>query len=65
MHERIESGPFSGEVIHEEAWDNLLSSYYAIQGWNPETGLPQDVRLRELGLDGIAEKLIRYGSIQP
>jgi len=65
MQERIEGGPFSGEVIHEEAWDNLLNSYYAIQGWNPETGLPQAIRLRELGLDSIAEKLIRYGRIQP
>jgi len=64
MHERIESGPFEGEVIHPEQWDNLLSHYYAIQGWEPETGLPQDAKLRELGLDSVAEKLIRYGRIQ-
>lgn len=64
MRERIESGPFAGEVIHEEEWDNLLSRYYAIQGWNSETGLQPDSMLRGLGLDSVAEKLLRHGRIQ-
>jgi aldehyde:ferredoxin oxidoreductase len=64
MQERIESGPFSGEVIHQERWDNLLSSYYAIQDWDPETGLQQEQQLRGLGLDSVAEKLIKYRKLK-
>lgn len=64
MKETIESGPFAGEVIHEEEWNRLLSGYYAIQDWDPDTGLQSESKLRELGLDSIAEKLIRYGKIQ-
>jgi aldehyde:ferredoxin oxidoreductase len=64
MRERIESGPFAGEVIHQEEWDNLLSSYYAIQDWDPETGLQQERQLHNLGLDSIAEKLTSYGKLK-
>ncbi len=63
MRERIESGPFAGEVIHKKKWDKLLSNYYAIQGWNSENGLQPDSMLRNLGLDSIADKLMRHGRI--
>ena len=63
MREKIEAGPFAGETIHEEEWDKLLSSYYAIQGWDSETGLQSESLLHSLNLDSVADKLLRHGII--
>jgi len=48
------SGNARGSVcrLHE-----MLPEYYALRGWDPETGLPQKETLARLGLDGAAERL--------
>ena len=47
LKEPMEDGPSAGRVFEEES---LLMDYYRVRGWNPETGVPTDEKLRELGL---------------
>jgi aldehyde:ferredoxin oxidoreductase len=48
------SGNAKGSVCR---LDEMLPEYYALRGWDPETGLPQKETLVRLGLDGVAERL--------
>ncbi len=47
----VSSGPYSGAHLDREQVDKMLDEYYAYLGWDSETGLPSEERLRELGLD--------------
>lgn len=48
------SGNAKGSVCR---LDEMLPEYYALRGWDPETGLPQNETLARLGLDGVTERL--------
>ena len=48
---QVSSGPYSGAHLDREQVDKMLDEYYAYLGWDSETGLPSEERLRELGLD--------------
>ncbi len=48
------SGNARGQVIHLEP---MLDEYYALRGWDPETGIPTGETLRRLGLADVAEEL--------
>jgi aldehyde:ferredoxin oxidoreductase len=50
------SGNAEGQVVELEA---MLEGYYALRGWDPETGWPTPEKLRELGLDEAIERLKR------
>lgn len=52
--ERSPSGNAEGETIHVEA---MLDEYYALRGWDQETGWPTRAKLRELELDEAADAL--------
>lgn len=48
LKEPAPDGPAKGHVVE---LDHMLDEYYSHRGWNKETGLPPDEKLRELGLD--------------
>lgn len=53
---RIRSIPAFGAYSQEERcaftkWDEVLAEYYQARDWEPETGMPSDSKLKELGLD--------------
>jgi aldehyde:ferredoxin oxidoreductase len=48
--EPVKSGPGSGEHLDKEKLEKLLDEYYMLRGWNPETGIPTKLKLKELGL---------------
>jgi len=48
--EPLKGGPTDGQMITKEEIDSMLDSYYDICGWDPETGIPTQKRLEELGL---------------
>jgi aldehyde:ferredoxin oxidoreductase len=50
------SGNAEGQVVELET---MLEGYYALRGWDPETGWPTPEKLRELGLDEAIERLKR------
>jgi aldehyde:ferredoxin oxidoreductase len=50
------SGNAAGQVVELET---MLEGYYALRGWDPETGWPTAEKLRELGLEEALERLAR------
>ena len=44
-------------VLDRETFEKLKTEYYTLRGWDPSTGHPTAEKLRELGLDSIAEDL--------
>jgi aldehyde:ferredoxin oxidoreductase len=59
--ERIENwvNPFlnEGMGLDRQRFSELLDEYYALRGWDPETGRPTRAKLEELGLHDVAEEL--------
>jgi aldehyde:ferredoxin oxidoreductase len=49
-------GPTVGISIMPH-WDEMLSNYYGLMGWNPETGVPSESTLRDLGLEHVVPHL--------
>lgn len=50
----------NGKVVPKEEFERAKDEFYAIRGWDPETGIPRPERLRELGLFDVAEALSKY-----
>ncbi|MBD3354038.1 MAG: hypothetical protein GF364_21330 [Candidatus Lokiarchaeota archaeon] len=50
-------GPNKGVTLQEEGFQELLSAYYKVRGWDPETGIPTKEKLKELGLDFVIPDL--------
>lgn len=46
-----------GKVIDQEEFEKMKSEYYELRGWDVESGLPTEARLKELQLDDIADDL--------
>lgn len=59
LPERFETpfatGPIAGQVISKAELREAKRAYYGILGWNPETGVPTQEKLYELGIAWIAE----------
>jgi aldehyde:ferredoxin oxidoreductase len=49
--EAFASGPLEGIGISDEAFARARHRYFEMMKWDPETGVPTDRCLRELGLD--------------
>ena len=49
-------GPTAGISILPH-WDEMLSNYYTLMGWHPETGIPFPETLRDLGIACVIEEL--------
>jgi len=51
----FKSGPLAGVEINEESFTWARRRYYELMKWDPETGVPLDECLRELGIDRLPE----------
>ena len=49
--EPMPSGAHKGEKIDRECFNKMLNEYYQLHGWDPHTGIPKNVTLKELDLD--------------
>lgn len=63
LEEPIKSGPFKGTVIEKGEWDKMLDEYYELHKWDKSTGLQTASRLRELGLEGVTNRLAEKGRL--
>ena len=54
--EPVPNGPYKGEMIDSEKWEVMLDEYYRLRGWD-ENGVPKKEKLKELGLDDVADEL--------
>ena len=44
-------GHSGGETVDRKVFERLLTEYYTLVGWNPETGIPTVETVAELGLE--------------
>ena len=51
-------------VAHKEKFEAMREEFYGIRGWDPLTGVPTDSKLKELGLDDIAQRQPKARSIE-
>ena len=58
LKESVRMGPSAGHVIE---LSRMLDEYYSVRGWDPESGVPTEAKLRELGLQDVAEDLRKHG----
>lgn len=54
LFEAIE-GPLNGERVDPQDLEVALATYYAVAGWDPQTGMPTPARLMELDLEWAAQ----------
>jgi aldehyde:ferredoxin oxidoreductase len=54
--EPLPSGPFKGESINKNKFEELKSEYYTAVGWN-ENGIPTSEILQKLDLNDVEQKL--------
>jgi aldehyde:ferredoxin oxidoreductase len=46
-----DDGPAGGTKIDREKFLAAREAYYGVNGWDPETGIPSEYKMRELGLE--------------
>ena len=51
LEEPISTGPAQGERLDREKYEQMLTGYYLLRGWDPDTGVPTVQKLHELGLE--------------
>ncbi len=47
----LPDGPSKGQRLTKEQLEDMLNNYYELRGWDRNTGLPTQGKLRELGLE--------------
>ena len=55
LYQPLESGALTGVALPREAFEQMLTDLYEIKGWDPATTAPSRARLRELGIEWVAD----------
>jgi aldehyde:ferredoxin oxidoreductase len=50
LNEPMTSGLFDGWYVNEAELSKMLDEYYSLRGWDVNTGVPSEEKLKELGL---------------
>jgi aldehyde:ferredoxin oxidoreductase len=58
MTEPLKGGASKGQYISQQDLDAMLDEYYSERGWDKKTGVPTRAKLRDLGLEPIADDLM-------
>jgi aldehyde:ferredoxin oxidoreductase len=61
MFEPLLGGARDGARVDRERFDQARSEYYEMMGWDPETGVPSNGKLMDLGLDWAIPALVTSG----
>ncbi len=56
-------GPFDGSRLEREQFGKMLEDYYALRGWNINTGIPTRETLEKLNLRDVADDLHKLGKL--
>ena len=51
LEEPIATGPARGERLDRNRYEQMLTEYYRLRGWDPDTGIPSAEKCCELSLD--------------
>jgi len=58
--------PLDGRFrLDPEAWEEMLTRYYRLHGWDGSTGLPRPETLTRLELESVRERLAEAGRLPP
>jgi aldehyde:ferredoxin oxidoreductase len=57
LTEPLQSGGSKGHFISKDDLKQMLDEYYTVRGWGLETGVPTRGKLKELGLNHVADQL--------
>jgi aldehyde:ferredoxin oxidoreductase len=57
MTEPLKDGASKGHCISKRDLEQMLNEYYTERGWDVETGIPTRGKLKELGLESVADEL--------
>jgi aldehyde:ferredoxin oxidoreductase len=63
FEEPVKTGPHRGSRFSHDKWQTMLTEYYRLHGWDPETGLQTERLLRKLDLLFVLEKLKKSGKL--
>lgn len=63
LNEPIKTGKHAGFALSGDKWNAMLSHYYQLHGWDPETGLPTRKCLEDLDLADVANDLEKAGKL--
>ena len=55
--EPLEGGRLQGKSIKREDFEQALTWYYQLRGWDPETSLPTRAKLADLEIEWVADLL--------
>ena len=55
LYEPLPDGPSKGRHVEADSFRGMLDQYYALMGWDPESGNPRKDKLLELGLEWVFE----------
>jgi len=59
----ITRGSFKGMTLDRDEFEKMKDQYYSIKGWDIKTGIPTEETLKKLGLEDVAEELMKCGII--
>jgi aldehyde:ferredoxin oxidoreductase len=62
--EPVKSGPYKGDRLDHEIWDDALDEYYRLHGWDINTGLQTTKGLIKLGLECVVHRLESSGLLK-
>ena len=57
LHQPLENGVLAGVAIPKAEFENALTQVYQLKGWDPQTTAPTRAKLRELGIEWVADLL--------
>lgn len=63
IEEPVKQGPYKGERLDKESWNNLLTEYYSYKGWDTQTGWQTEECLEKLGLEKLKKELEKVGRL--
>jgi aldehyde:ferredoxin oxidoreductase len=52
-----------GTSMNETKFKGMVDKYYELRGWDKETGWPTRIKLEELGLKDVADRLMELGKL--
>jgi len=64
FEEPLTKGPLKGAHLDRDKYDEMLSWYYELRGWD-ERGIPKKSTLESLGLSDVANELEKYVKLTP
>jgi len=57
LHQPLENGTLAGVAIPKAEFEEMLTQLYQLKGWDPQTTAPTRAKLRELGIEWVADVL--------